>query len=48
MKKEQKEIKVIVNGEIDLREMPNELFNLLIVALSEEIDKVKNSNGKEM
>lgn len=45
MKKEQKEIKVMVNGGIDLREMPKELFDLLIAALNEEIDKVTNQNG---
>ncbi len=44
MKKEQKEIKVTVNGKIDLREMPEELFDLLIAALVEEIERQKDIN----
>ncbi len=44
MRKEQKEIKVTVNGDINLGEMPKELFDLLIVALVEEIERQKDIN----
>lgn len=48
MRKEQKEIKVIMNGEIDLRKMPEELFDLLIAALKEEIDRQMTSDCDEI
>ncbi len=44
MRKEQKEIKVSVNGGINLREMPEELFDLLIAALKEEISKMMDDD----
>lgn len=47
MKKEQKVIKVTVNGEIDLRKMPKELFDLFANALIEEIDKLIKKESHE-
>ena len=37
MKKEEKELEVIVHGKIDLRKVPKEIFDAFIAALEEDI-----------
>ena len=40
MKKEEKELEVIVHGKIDLRKVPKEIFDAFIAALEEDICNV--------
>ncbi len=37
MKKEEKELEIVVYGEIDLRKVPKEIFDAFIAALEEDI-----------
>ena len=41
MKKEEKELEIVVYGEIDLRKVPKEIFDAFIAALEEDICNVK-------
>ena len=39
MKKEEKELEIIVNGELDFRKMPKDIFDAFIAMLEDDICK---------
>ena len=46
MKKEEKEVKVIVHGEIDLSKVPKDIFDAFIAALEEDICNMAEKERK--
>lgn len=46
MKKEQKEREVIINGEIDLSLMPKDILDMLVSALTENIEQTIGEEEK--
>lgn len=45
--KQQQEIKVIVHGELDVSEMPKDIFDIFVGALLEEIEKIMQEEQLE-
>lgn len=46
MKKEQPKLQVIVHGELDLQNMPEDIMNALITALVDNINKLMEEDSK--